>query len=60
MQMNVQLHHVVTDMTGETWMRIIHAVVAGERDPAVLATHRVIGAAMPISIRKSHSTTLAW
>src|SRR5580700_12138640 len=40
MQMNVQLHHVVTDMTGETGMRIIRAVVAGERDPAVLATHR--------------------
>ena len=40
MQMNVQLHHVVTDVTGETGMRIIRAVVAGERDPAVLATHR--------------------
>ena len=40
MQMNVQLHHVVTDITGETGMRIIRAVVAGERDPAILATHR--------------------
>ncbi len=40
MQMNVQLHHVVTDITGETGMRIIRAVVAGERDPAVLAAHR--------------------
>jgi transposase len=40
MQMNVQLHHVVTDMTGVTGMRIIRAIVAGERDPAVLATHR--------------------
>ena len=40
MQMNVQLQHVVTDMTGATGMRIIRAVVAGERDPAVLATHR--------------------
>jgi len=40
MEMNVQLHHVVTDITGETGMRIIRAVVAGERDPAVLATHR--------------------
>ena len=38
MQMNVQLHHVVTGMTGETGT--IRAVVAGERDPAVLATHR--------------------
>jgi transposase len=40
MQMNVQLHHMVTDVTGETGMRIVRAAVAGERDPAVLATHR--------------------
>ena len=40
MQMNVQLHHVVTDMTGATGMRIIRAIVAGERDPAALAGHR--------------------
>src|SRR5277367_1553176 len=40
MQMNVQLHHVVTDMTGETGMRIIRAIISGERDHAVLATNR--------------------
>jgi transposase len=40
MQMNVQLHHVVTDMMGTTGMSIIRAIVAGERDPVVLATHR--------------------
>ena len=40
MQMNAQLHHVVSDITGVTGMRIIRAVVAGERDPAVLATFR--------------------
>lgn len=40
MQMNVQLHHVVTDITGSTGMSIIRAVVAGERDPAVLAAFR--------------------
>ena len=39
-QMNLQLHHVVTDITGTTGMAIIRAVVAGERDPAVLAAHR--------------------
>jgi hypothetical protein len=38
--MNLQLHHVVTDITGATGMAIIRAIVAGERDPAVLATHR--------------------
>ena len=40
MQMNLQLHHVVTDITGVTGMSIIRAIVAGERDPNVLATHR--------------------
>jgi transposase len=39
-QMNLQLHHVVTDVTGTTGMRIIRAIVAGERDPEVLASHR--------------------
>src|SRR6201995_2171407 len=40
MQMNVQLHHVVTDMMGATGMRIIRAIVAGERDLTVLAGPR--------------------
>jgi transposase len=40
MQMNVQLHHVVTDITGVTGMRIIRAIVDGVRDPAALAEHR--------------------
>ena len=39
-EMNLQLHHVVSDMTGVTGMRIIRAIVAGERDPAVLALSR--------------------
>ncbi len=37
MEMNLQLHHVVSDITGATGMRIIRAIVAGERDPDVLA-----------------------
>src|SRR3954451_25415475 len=36
-QMNLQIHHVVTDITGATGMRIIRALVAGERDPDTLA-----------------------
>lgn len=36
-QMNVQLHHAVSDITGQTGMAIIGAIVSGERDPAVLA-----------------------
>lgn len=39
-QMNLQLHHVVTDITGVTGMAIIRAIVAGERDPMVLASYR--------------------
>ena len=39
-QMNLQLHHVVADVTGVTGMRIIRAIVAGERDPDVLAGYR--------------------
>lgn len=39
-QMNLQLHNVVTDITGVTGMRIIKAIVAGERDPSKLAAFR--------------------
>jgi transposase len=39
-QMNIQLHHVVSDVTGATGMRIIRAIVAGERDAEVLAAMR--------------------
>jgi transposase len=38
--MNLQLHHVVTDVTGVTGMKIIRAIVYGERDPDVLAKMR--------------------
>jgi transposase len=40
MQMNVQLQHAVTDMTGVTGMQIIRAIVEGVHDPAVLAQYR--------------------
>lgn len=39
-QMNIQLHHVISDITGETGMNIIRAIVKGERDPEVLARYR--------------------
>ena len=39
-EMNLQLHHVVSDITGATGMRIIRAIIAGERDPAVLGAMR--------------------
>ena len=40
MQMNVQLHHVVSDITGVTGMRIIRAIVDGNHDPEQLAAFR--------------------
>jgi transposase len=39
-QMNLHLHHVVSDITGVTGMKIIRAILDGERDPQVLAKHR--------------------
>jgi transposase len=38
--MNVQLHKVLSDITGVTGMRIVRAIVDGERDPVTLARHR--------------------
>lgn len=39
-QMNLQLHNVVTDITGTTGMRIIKAILDGERNPETLASMR--------------------
>lgn len=39
-QMNVHLHHVVSDLNGQTGLRILDAILAGERDPKKLAELR--------------------
>lgn len=39
-QMNLQLHHVLSDITGVTGQQILRAIVTGERDPKVLAAFR--------------------
>ena len=39
-QMNIQLTEVLSDVMGLTGQAIIRAIVAGERDPKVLARHR--------------------
>ena len=39
-QMNLQLHTVLTDITGVTGLGIVRDIVAGETDPQVLARHR--------------------
>ena len=39
-QMNLQIHHVINDITGVTGLAIIDAIVAGERDAEKLAQLR--------------------
>jgi transposase len=39
-QMNVQLHHVISDLAGTTGLAIVDAILAGERDPSKLAKLR--------------------
>lgn len=57
-QMNLQLHHVLADITGLTGMQILRAIVAGERDPQVLATFRQPGCkASPETIIKALTGT---
>ena len=38
--MNLQLHHVISDITGVTGMKIIRSIIHGVRDPRQLATLR--------------------
>jgi transposase len=39
-QMNLQIHHVISDITGLTGLAIIDAILEGERNPHVLAKLR--------------------
>jgi hypothetical protein len=36
-QMNLQIHHVLSDITGVSGLAILDAILAGERDPVALA-----------------------
>jgi len=52
--MNLQLHHVISDISGVTGLRIIRAIVQGERDPDVLASMRDVRCRESVeTIRKS-------
>lgn len=42
-QMGVQLHKVLTDLTGATGMAIVKAILDGQRDPQALAALRYAG-----------------
>jgi hypothetical protein len=50
LEMNVQLSNVISDITGESGLRIIEAILAGERDPEQLA------ALCSTRIKASHQT----
>jgi len=39
-KMNLLLHNVLSDITGQSGLSIIQAILAGERDPKVLASYR--------------------
>jgi hypothetical protein len=39
-QMNLQLHHVISDIVGQTGLAIVDAILEGERDPYALAKLR--------------------
>lgn len=39
-QMNLQIHHVISDLSGTTGLAIVDAILAGERDPHQLAKLR--------------------
>jgi len=66
-QMNLLLDNVVTDITSQTGMRIIRAILSGERDPETLANYRdgrcknsveVIAQSLFGNYRKEHLFTL--
>jgi transposase len=44
--MNVQIQTVISDITGETGMAMLRAIVAGERNAEALARHRAAGDAL--------------
>lgn len=46
--MNLQLQHVISDITGVTGMQIIRSIVAGERNPDALAAMRDVRCKAPI------------
>ena len=68
MLMNLQLHHVVSDITGRTGITIVRSIVDGERDPLTLASMRnirckssiaTIAAALEGNYRQEHLLALS-
>src|SRR5256884_5392265 len=66
-QMNLQLHHVISDITGMTGLAIIDAILDGERnpetlaalrDPRIVASRKTIARALVGDYRTEHLFTL--
>jgi transposase len=66
-QMNLQLHHVISDIVGQTGLAIVDAILAGEHDPRSLAklrgerikaTEEVIAKSLVGDYRHEHLFTL--
>src|SRR6266852_5478070 len=66
-QMNLQLHHVISDITGMTGLAIIEAILSGERNPhrlaklrnwRIRATEKTIAKALVGDYRREHLFTL--
>lgn len=66
-QMNIQIHHVISDITGKTGLAILDAILAGERRPEVLvklrhpnirATEKTLIKALVGTWRSEHLFTL--
>lgn len=56
MQMNIQIHHVLSDITGVTGMAILRAIVAGNHDPEDLVTFRDVRCKVSIETVKAALT----
>jgi len=49
-EMNLRLHHVLSDLDGESAVAIVQAIISGQRDPAVLAALRDPRCKTPVAI----------
>jgi transposase len=66
-QMNLQIHHVISDLTGVTGLAIVDAILAGERDsvklaqlrdPRIKASEEIICQSLVGNWRREHLFTL--
>jgi transposase len=66
-QMNLQLHHIIADITGTTGLAILDAILLGERDveklallrdPRIRASHETIAKSLVGDYRQEHLFTL--